>query len=308
MLLGFPWQALNPGSIVDMVAPAGSDPMIEDFSAIVEQLQAWGLQVRIPNDLLGPDLLCANSDAMRLQHLVQALYAQDSQAVWCLRGGYGCTRLLPALFKLKTPAAPKLFIGFSDITALHIFLQQQWHWSTVHGSSLRQIAKPSFTPACRETLRRLIFAELPTITYKSLQCLNQQSQLANSIKSSIVGGNLCLIEASLGTPWQLQTTGKIILLEEVNERGYRIDRMLVHCQQAGLFDQAAAVLLGDFTGGDELNGTNLISSVLQRFAETLTIPVVQYSGIGHSNINYPIPLNTSAKLDLMQRELVVAAR
>src|SRR5579872_3836083 len=132
------WVPLKAGDTVDLIAPASALSQ-EDIRAVEDKLRAWGLIPRCSPQVLGQDILCANTDAERLRQLTEALYSETSSAVWCLRGGYGCTRLLPSLSKLTPPTRSKLFMGFSDITALHIFLQQAWGWSTVHTPSARQV-------------------------------------------------------------------------------------------------------------------------------------------------------------------------
>jgi muramoyltetrapeptide carboxypeptidase len=136
--MNLPWLEL--GEIVDVVAPSSKchPSVIEKFKTI---LTSWGLQCRIPDDLFGDSLLYANSDEKRFAHLQNAILSADSRVIWCLLGGYGSTRLMPMLRQIKPPKQPKLLIGFSDITALHIFLQGQWDWPTLSGSSGYQISQ-----------------------------------------------------------------------------------------------------------------------------------------------------------------------
>ncbi|WP_010597494.1 LD-carboxypeptidase [Rickettsiella massiliensis] len=114
------WKPLQPGAIIDLIAPAGRCPA-EALQKVDTLLHHWQLIPRRDPKLLGDDLLCANSDEERFSQLKQALYNTDSSAVWCLRGGYGCTRLIPNLLPVAPPTLNKLFIGFSDITTLHLF-------------------------------------------------------------------------------------------------------------------------------------------------------------------------------------------
>jgi muramoyltetrapeptide carboxypeptidase len=287
------WQPLIPGDAVDIIAPAGRLPK-ENITKLANLLTSWQLKVNVAEDILGDDLLCANSDAARLKHLQSALLNPHSKAVVCARGGYGAMRLMPELFKLPVPNQVKLFVGMSDITAINIFLQQQWHWATLHAAlSVWRLAEPSI-----KALKHAILGEVPHITFTELRPLNREAAQTQLINSTVVGGNLCLVQCSIGTSWQLDTQDKIILLEETGERAYKIDRMLEQLYQAGLFKQAKAVVFGDFIKGEEPNGTSLIAPVLQRFAERLTIPVIQIPGIGHDSINYPIPLGTPAQLQL----------
>lgn len=292
-LMTFP--TLHKGDIIDIIAPASKSLDANDIKNIRDFLLSWDLQPRIPENIYGEDLLCANSDEIRFAHLVDALTNAESKAVWCLRGGYGSARLVENLFKLPTPKHNKLFMGFSDITVLHLFLQQQWGWQTLHTPSARQVAANSIEPENISELRNIIFGKTNSLEFK-LMPLNSSAKKPAQINSSITGGNLSLVQTSVGTPWQVDTKNKVVFLEEVDERGYRIDRALQHLKQANIFENVKAVILGDFIDGAEPNGSSLINPVLKRFAEETHIPVLSCPGIGHGKENRPLPLGTSVNL------------
>lgn len=295
-----PWQVLREGDIIDVIAPAS--PRLKNeasITAIKELLVSWNLVPRIPDDIFGIDLLCANTDAKRFDFLKAALLNTESRAVWCLRGGYGSGRLIPQLANLevKNPV-PKLFIGMSDITALHLFLQRHFHWVTLHGPSVRQVTDNDVAKENIEELKQIMFGRQNVLRYNNLTPLNKQGLKNQLIETCIVGGNFCLIQASIGTLWQVDARNKILFLEEINERGYRVDRMLQHLEQAGIFKDVTAVIFGDFTGGQEPNGTCLIDPVLKRFAESCDFPVLRCPGIGHGKFNRVLPLGTNTQLQL----------
>lgn len=287
---------LKPGDTVELVAPSGrcDAKVLEQIAAV---LKSWGLNCVYPKNIFGKDLLCANSHKLRLQHLQHALTNPKSQAVWCLRGGYGATQLLPDLLQLTSPARSKWFIGFSDATALHLFLNQYWHWQTIHGPSARQVSSQKIDEISIVAMRNvLLTAETPDIT--DLTPVNAAARQAHTVKAEVTGGNLCLVQCSLGTPWQIDPTDKIVLLEEVNERAYCVERSLTHLLQAGVFERAKAVLLGEFSGGEEQDGTNQTDKVLQRFADSLSIPVLRTHQVGHEQRNLPVWLNRALTLQL----------
>jgi muramoyltetrapeptide carboxypeptidase len=294
------WQPLKPGSMVHVIAPSGGCELIA-LEQIKDLLHSWELVPQIANDTLGSDLLCANSDEKRFGHLREALLNPDSQAIWCLRGGYGCTRLIPELLKLKSPKVNKLFIGFSDITSLHIFLQQKWHWQTLHGPSANQVVNRRIDDASIQELKKIIFGQLQQIEF-SLTPLNAKAEHGNTIiESCLTGGTLTLVQASLGTDWHIETKDKILFLEEVNESAYRIDRMLQHLQQSAIFHEIKAILLGDFISND----AELIQSVLKRFAQERNLPVFYCPGIGHGKTNRSLPLGAKTELNLSKKQLTI---
>ncbi|WP_133136255.1 S66 peptidase family protein [Legionella rowbothamii] len=284
---------LKSGDLVELIAPA-SRCTDRQLAELKELVSSWQLNCLVKEDIFAEDLFCANSDELRFQHLKNALLDSEAKALICVRGGYGAMRLVPRLASLQPPAKPKIFVGMSDITSLHLYLQQHWGWPTIHGGA----TPDKFSAESIAALKSILFAERESVDFYGLRPLNSLAQENRIIESSVTGGNLTLIQASIGTNWQLDGRGKIILLEEINERGYRVDRMLEHLRQANIFKSAAAVLFADFLGGEEPNGTSLIQPVLQRFADESTIPVVQMDGIGHGLTNFPIPFATRTELHL----------
>ena len=128
--------------------------------------------------------------------------------------------------------------------------------------------------------------------------LNAIAQNSIELEGIITGGNLSVIQTSLATNWQINANNKILFLEEINERGYRIDRMLQHLSQANIFQKVKAVLFGDFIGGTEPAGNSLIEPVLKRFAEVNNFPIFRCENIGHGKINRALPFGTSGEIKM----------
>lgn len=285
-----PFPTLQAGDVVEIIAPASRSSLLQ-LQALSDLLFSWNLHCVVAPDLFGDDLLCANSDEARLRLLKQALLRPESKALICLRGGYGSMRLIPALSQMQMPATPKLLVGMSDITALHLFWGQVWGWPSIHASANQD----KCLPACIEQLRCLLFADSPSL-HLTARPLNAKAAESFTLESSIIGGNLSLVQCSIGSSWQMQGKNKVIFLEDVGERGYRIDRMLEHLNQAGLFKDAAAILLGDFSEGEEPDGSSLVASVLKRFADTCRCPVIQIPNVGHGLNNTPFPFGRLVRI------------
>lgn len=298
------WHALKENSIIDIIAPAAGIVDTSIIEKVKNLLKAWQLIPRISTDLLGPDLLCANSDENRFQQLKDALFNTDSQAIWCLRGGYGCTRLIPHLLKLTAPEKCKLFIGFSDITALHLFLQQKWHWQTLQGPSLNQIVRQLIEQENINELKKIIFGQLSELIYL-LKPYHKTSHSLDFIEAPLTGGNLSLVQTSLGTDWQIASKNKILFLEDANELAYRIDRMLAHLQQSGILRHVKALLFGDFTFPAKVEEEKKIQVILKRFAKEQNFPVLRCPDIGHGKKNRSLPFGTPVLLDLNKNQLTI---
>ena len=216
---------LKPGDVVDIVAPS-SKCHPSALEKIKTLLNSWELKCRIPDDIFGDSLLYANNDERRFQHLQRALLNNTSKAVWCLLGGFGATKLIPFLSKITRPTHSKFFIGFSDITALHIFLQGQWNWTTIHGPSGYQASFDRVSKDSVNLLKKILFHENDgKLSYDQIIPLNKVAESNTIIDAPFIGGNLHLIQTSLGTAWKINTHNKILFIEEVNERAYRIDRV-----------------------------------------------------------------------------------
>ncbi len=277
-----------------LIAPSStiSQEVVKKTQSYYESLER---KVTVPSDLLGQDLLCANTDAARFKHLKDALTSQADEIIM-VRGGYGLTRLIPKLFALPKPEKQKILHGFSDATALHIFLNQVWDWPSVHGPAGAQLSMQRVDADSVNRTLRILEEGLSAYTLPELIPLNPMAEKMRTVAGKIVGGNLAIVQTSLGTPWQLNVSDKMLFLEDVSERGYRIDRMLTHLHQAQFFNGVKAVLLGDFVKGEEPDGTTLVWGVLQRFAEEAPFPVFRLPGCGHGLQNYPIPFNFEVDL------------
>lgn len=292
------WLSLMPDDSVAIVAPASSSPE-EKLEQGLAWLEALGLRPELPADMIQTDVFFAAPLEKQWEHFKAALYS-DAKVIWCLRGGYGSMRLIPLLEQLTPPEKPKLLIGFSDITALHLFLNQKWNWPSLHGRTISQLRQDWEMNHEHKQLIDLLFGKLDQVHFSGLIPLNQAALISGTIEAPIIGGNLRLIQTSLGTSWEIDPEDKMIFIEDVAERGYSIDRMLEQLHQAGILNKRPkALLIGDFTEGLEKNGVNLVPEALKRFAQRVDYPVVMGLPCGHAkNSNAPLPFNTHATLTL----------
>jgi muramoyltetrapeptide carboxypeptidase len=286
------WNPVKKGEVIDIIAPAGGRKG-KNPKDVLPYVKSLGLKPRMASNIFGKDLLFANTDAVRFAQLKKALYADDSSMIWCLKGGYGTARLVEKLYGLKPPKAPKLVVGFSDITALHLFLNQEWGWPTVHGSVLWPVAEDRVDARTVQKLLKLIFGKTEEQNFL-LRPINKPAKEKRGIKASVVGGNLSLLQCSVGTKWQIDAAGKFLLLEDVDERPYRIDRMLLQLRQAERFKGVKAIFFGDM--GVPAIEKKLLESVVEAFANSMNIPCFWIPRIGHAKPNDPMPFNTKAVL------------
>lgn len=282
--------------IIDIISTGSSCPP-EHLDKACSFLKEKGFLPRASQLFFDDHPLYSCPDEQRFLNLKEALYADDSDLIWCLRGGCGTSRLLPKLLSLEPPKKKKILIGFSDVTALHFFLTQHWGWQTIHGPTLNSLAlKKGQTASVILALDRLIqkdtaFIDLP------ITPLNEQARLQHPQNAPLMGGNLALIQRSIGTPWQLQTEGKILFFEDINEAPYRIAETLDHLKHGGVFQDVKAVLFGQFTHEDpKENHQKLLDYVLHDFAQQAPYPVFSNLAVGHTENNHPLQLNSPVTL------------
>lgn len=284
------------GDVIDIISP-GSSKKPEILKAALDLLENWGLRSRVDADIFGDHFLYANTTEKRVDSLKKALYAKDSKIVWSLGGGYGTTRTLNALQQMTPPEHSKILIGFSDITALHIFLSEKWGWTTFHGPVIKQIVENNLDEESLTLVKDFIFGKKTKLSYKNIKPLNRQAENLIQLNAVLTGGNLSIIESSIGTNWQIKTENKILFFEDVNERAYRTAERLEHYRQAGLLKGVKTILFSEFTWNeDNPRESHLTEQVLKEFAEEVEFPVFRLKGVGHFKKNLLIPVNAPAEL------------
>jgi muramoyltetrapeptide carboxypeptidase len=282
-----PARAVRPHAPIDVIAPAGPfDRAI--FEKSLQELQSRGLQLRFRPDVFSRDRFLAGDDARRGAELHDALTNPDSDVIWCARGGYGTTRLLPHLPIELIRRANKILVGFSDITALHA----RWLAAgvpSIHGGMIARFSQEPDDVATR--LLQLVRTGAPPAP------LTGKPLTSGRAEGVLTGGNLMVLNSMLGTPYQPDFRGKIVLLEDVGERPYRIDRMLVQCTQAGLFEGVAGIALGEFTDCEERDGSSTSAQVLESQLAPLGVPIIFGLPCGHGSVNQAVPFGVRARLD-----------
>ncbi|WGL58901.1 LD-carboxypeptidase [Pigmentibacter sp. JX0631] len=233
----------------------------------------------------------ASTDLERFNEIKEAIN-NENKIIWATRGGYGSSRLFPFLKKLEKSKNRKIFIGYSDVTFLHLFFNQNWNWITIHGSTLGELLENSKDKKNFILLDKLINCKKGELSYSNIKLENNLARNSNILKGLTTGGNLEIILSSIGTQWQIKTDDKIVFLEETNVKGYSLDRAFTHLLQSNIFKNAKAIVLGEFIGNDDS-----VNFALKRFTEEVQIPVFKLDTFGHGKKNYPILLNTLATID-----------
>lgn len=290
-----PFSFLKKGDIIDIVAPASSCT-VEELNHAISWIESQGYKPRVPADLLQPLDYLANTDKKRFAVLKNALTSKSSKVVWCLRGGYGSIRLVPELLKLKK-VPQKFFIGLSDITIIHQFLNQKWNWRTIHGPILSRTMSERKRASDYNEIFSLLSGQVDHLDFSNLEPINKAAkQTKKNITSKIMGGNLATFCSILGTALSPKVNNHFLFFEDISERGYKIDRMLNQLDQAGIFKKCKGVFFGDIINSEEANGRNLVWSTIETFFKDKKIPVFKGVESDHSEKQRPLFLNSKAEL------------
>lgn len=300
--------ALRPGDRVAVVAP--SMPVFTDpFARGIAALGDLGFVVELGANVHAVHGHLAGTDEQRLTDLNAALGDPGIRAVWVGRGGYGLTRILDHIDWDALAADPKLLIGFSDVTALHHAAWRRLRLVTVHGPSAGRMHVVAAHPDARDHLVDLITGAEPPAVLPSLGA-TPEPVASGRAEGRLVGGNLSLVTAGIGTPDQLETDGTILLLEEVNEAPYKIDRMLTQLRAAGLLDAVAGIVVGALVGCDapRARASATADEVVRERLGALGVPVLAGLPLGHVDRQLAVPHGARVALDADAGTLMLLER
>jgi muramoyltetrapeptide carboxypeptidase len=287
-------RRLSPGDTVGIVAPASPFDR-ELFYRGIAELQAMGYRTSIPPELFMANGYLAGSDAQRAQ-LVNRFFSDSSiKAIICAKGGFGSIRILPLLDFTVIRKNPKIFVGFSDITALLVVVYSRCNLVTYHGPVITTLG--SSDQKTKDGLTAAISSD-EVIEMKPARGITLQ---AGSVTGPVLAGNLATLCHLVGTPYEPQFKGHILLLEDRGEAPYRLDRMLSQMKLAGCFEGLAGLALGSFEGcGQEKQIHTIVKDIFADHA----IPILAGLDFGHSPTNITVPIGLEATLDA-DRQVIV---
>jgi muramoyltetrapeptide carboxypeptidase len=279
------------------IAAPGGPVNRETLQSGVSMLRAEGFEIYQRDDLLACDGYLAGDDARRASELMELVNNPEVDGIICARGGYGCDRILPMLDAGAFRQAAKPLVGYSDVTALLLWQRRCAGLMGFHGPMLDHGADLS-----RAALDHLIQQLTREGTLPST--LPGRTLVGGRATGRLIGGSLTLLAASIGSPWEIDTRGAVLLIEDVGERPYRIDRMLQQLRAAGKFEGLAAVGVGTFEGcTDERYPQPDVDTVIENALRSLDIPIVCGLPFGHVEPNYAWPLGGRATIDGTNGEL-----
>ena len=291
-------KRLKKGATVAFISP-GSFLDDEGLEKAVNNVEDLGCKVQLSKNIRMQRGFLAGTDQQRLDDLHWAFSNKSVDAIWCARGGYGCSRLLTKINYGLIKNNPKILIGYSDVTALINAIHQETGLVTFHGP----VAASDFTDFTQQHLKAILMKgeenhviKLPETTESTIEQLSFHPQ---KIKGVLAGGNLSLLAAMAGTDYAVDFNNKIAFIEDIGEKPYRIDRMLTQLRQACNLEKACAIALGDFSDCDskEPNSLTLKETLTDRL-QFKKLPVGYRFPFGHTSDHCTLPIGTKVELDV----------
>lgn len=307
-------RPLRPGDTVGLVTPSTfvSDP--DDLQLAKRTIEYFGLKAKVGAHVGERSGYLAGSIANRVADLHAMFADPEVKAVFAMRGGYGSAMLLDHLDFDLIRKHPKIFTGYSDITALHLGIHQKSGLVTFHGPTTLS----RFSEYTQNAFKRAIFEPKPLGTLSNPPESNTLRPRHNTrtlrpgrASGRLIGGNLTLISTTMGTPWEIQTDGKILFLEDVEEQPYSMDRMLTQLKLAGKFRNIKGLIIGECSGcvprdyKPSFTSTFSLGEVLDNILGDLNVPVFSGLTIGHTEDQLTLPLGAMATMDADQATLTL---
>lgn len=282
---------LKANDEVIIIAPARKvDKKLLTFS--LQLLKKWGLVPLLSKNLMQDNGIFAGCKILRHQDFQWALDHPSAKAIWCFRGGYGTTQIIEEINPARFLKNPKWIIGFSDITNFHCFSNIILNTASLHATM--PINAQSNTYYTLNSLKNFLINQKISYKIKS----NKENKLGE-VEATLIGGNLSVLCATLGTNYQPDFENKILFIEDIDEYLYKIDRMIWQLKYAGIFHQIAGLIIGHFTNIKDNSisfGKSLEEIILEKVNE-FNFPVIFDFPAGHENENLSIPFGMKLKLE-----------
>jgi muramoyltetrapeptide carboxypeptidase len=284
--------AFSPGQAWGLFAPA--HPFVrEEFDLALTRLKAWGLEVKYSPRIFRRARHLAGSDDHRLELMAELMADPRVGGLWAVRGGSGCQRLLPRLAPLWRAWPPKPVLGFSDLTAFHLARFKAAGVIGWHGPMVTALGKrpgERLTGASLAGLKATLFSP---VRAGGWEFSPKDVLKPGRVRGRLLGGNLCLLVHLLDSPWLPDPAGAILLVEEVDEAPYRLDRLLTTLRQSRLWGALGGLVFGRFT---RCGSPAEVKSLLRETAEAFPGPVMMNAPFGHGRLNRVFPIGANAEL------------
>lgn len=299
-------KKLNKGDLIGIIAPS-SPPNQQQLAASLVFLEQLGLKYKFGKSVNQINGYLAGTDQQRLDDLHEMFENPEIKGIICACGGYGAARFTDNIDFELIANNPKILWGYSDITYLHNAIGNNSNIVTFHGPMLgSDIGEEGFLESSAEMFQQLFE---PTVIQYDIDFGPIHKFAAGKVTAEVVGGNLSLISNGIGTPFQLIVDGKILFIEDVGEEPYRVDCMLNQLRQAGMLDNLAGVIIGDFSKAEAKKQVPSLTldEVFTHYFGGLEIPIVSEVKIGHCQPHFAFPIGVQVTIDADELKIMFQA-
>ncbi len=290
-------EPLKKGDKIALIAP--SSPVAEErIKPAINAVEALGFEVIVGKSCTSKNGFLAGEDKIRADDINMMFTDKSIKGIFAMRGGYGCARILDLLDYKTIRKNPKVFAGYSDITAIHVALNQKCNIITFHAPMPASEFYEDVDEYTMGFFKRSIFCNDSLGIMENPEGQKIETLVRGKAEGRITGGNLTLIASSIGTKYEVDTKGKILFLEDVDEVPYRIDRMLLQLKQSGKFKDAAGIILGQWTRCEAENKENSLElkEIFKQLIATENKPTIYNIACGHSTPTMTIPMGAFSKI------------
>lgn len=282
---------LKKGDAVSIISTARK-VIKKDIQKSIDVLTSWGLKVVLAKNIFASYYQFSGEDEIRKKSFQEILDCKKIKAIFCARGGYGTIRIIDKLDFNTFIKYPKWIVGFSDITILHSSL-----------NILKYCSIHSFMPINYDSVSKKNLKILYTILFKGknyIQCLSNSFNKIGLVKSEVVGGNLSILYSLLGSKSDICTDNKILLIEDLDEYLYHLDRMIISLKRAGKFNNLKALIVGSMTKihDNKIKFGMNAKEIIKYHTEEFNYPICFDFPVGHQKNNKPLVLGKKSKLDI----------
>lgn len=288
---------LKKGDTIGLIAPGSPVYASSDFDRMLADLKSMGFKLKLGKHVRNRMGYLAGKDEDRAADLLEMFEDPEVDGIICVRGGYGCMRILPLLDFDRIKANYKVFLGFSDITALHMAFHKYCGFVTFHGP----VGKAEWTQFTRNSFQNVVFNGSEEMYAMPVGNMDAYTIHPGKAEGILLGGNLTVLTSMLGSKYLPSFEGAILFLEDVGENVYKVDRMLMQLKLAGILDQINGFIFGKCT--DCMAGANSLSlsQVLEHHIKPLGIPAYYGAMISHEDDNITIPVGVRGAINATEK-------
>lgn len=300
-------RPLKKGDKIGLIG-ASSPTQQDRIEPSIKCMENLGFEVILGKSCRGHHGFLSGSDELRANDINKMFKDKTIDGIFAIRGGYGAARLLDMIDYDMIKKNPKVFAGYSDVTALHNVLNKKCKLITFHTPMPSTEFYKGTDEYTMNYFKKNIFTDEPLGILKNPDGQEIKTLVSGTAEGILVGGNLSLVVSSMGTPYEIDTRGKILFLEDVDEYPYRIDRMLLQLKQCNKFKDAAGIILGSWTNCVPNEGDNSLSlmEVFEELIKTENKPTLYNLACGHCEPTMSIPLGAKVKIDGDKKKVIVS--